>query len=275
MKKEFSVLFYINGKSPFSWLERSLNSVLSNTVCPSEIIAVVFGPVGQEAKKRIAQAQARTRLQIFSYHAGCNRAEALQTAFSKCSHELVALQTVDAVSVPERFEKQLAYFEKYPQTAVVGGWCEETDKDLPVPIAIREVPEKEEEINVVLKRSTSLIGRSVMLKKSVVADVGAGRLFPTFDNAYLWTHLFAKNYPTANLKEVLVQARACACPEGLSWPCFRLKKDLFGQMRVLGMISRFTYYRLVSSYFIRCMLPDYLHCFLHRERLIADEGPRI
>ena len=272
MEQKFSVLFYINEKSTPAWLKRSIESVLSNTICPTEIIAVVFGKISQEAQQIIDEAKARTNFRVFSYSIGYGRAAALQIAFSKCSNELVALQDVDSISLPTRFEAQLAYFSKHPETAVLGSWCQEMDNDSLLPIAVCEVPEKEEEIKVVLKRSAPFICRTVMLKKSVAEDVGGYKTFPIFENEYLWTRILGKGYKTANLTSPLVQARAYGYPEVRAWSYFRMKKELFYEMRLMGVINRFTYYCKVCNCFIRYMLlANGLSNLFHHERLIADQ----
>ncbi len=271
MKKGFSVLFYINEKSTPACLKRSLDSVLSNTVCPDEIIAVVFGSISQEAQQILDDVKSRTNLQVITYSIDFGRAAGLHKALSKCSNERVALQDVDTISLPDRFEKQLAYFNEHSDVAVLGGWCQEMDDNSRLPTAIREVPESEKEIQPMLKRRASFVCRTVMFKQEAVLEVGGEQDFPMFENDYLWSQIIGKGYKTANLPEVLVQARAYRYPEVLALPYFRMKKELFYEMRLAGVISSFTYYRMVCNCFVRYMLmPNWLRNLFHNERLISD-----
>ena len=271
MNTPFSVLLYVNEKSNSAWIKRSLESVLSNTVCPDEIVIAITGNISDEIKSIIAELQKKANIQIFSHPVPYGRGTTFKMFLSRCSHELIALQDVEAISMPNRFEKQLAYFKEHPQTTVLGSWCQEIDDKSFLPTAIREVPEKEEEIKIVLKRSAPFICRTVMLKKSVVEAVGDYKTFPMFENEYLWTRIIAKGYKTVNLPEVLVQARAYGYPEVLAWPYFKVKKDLFYEMRSSGIIGSLTYYYLVSKCFVRYMLmPNWLRNLFYHERLITD-----
>ena len=122
-----------------------------------------------------------------------------------------------------------------------------------------------------LKKTAPFICATVMFKKSAVLDVGGYQSFPMFENEYLWTRIIGKGYQTANLAEVLVQTRAYAYPEILALPYFKMKKELFYQMRSMGIIGGFSYYLMVGNCFIRYMLmPNWLRNLFHHERLISD-----
>ena len=120
MTQKFSVLMYVNEKSNPAWLKRSLDSVLSNTVCPDEIVIASTGNVGEEIESIIAEFQKKANIQFFSHPVPYGRGTTLEMFLPKCSHELVALQDVEAIAMPSRFEKQLAYFKEQPDIAVLG-----------------------------------------------------------------------------------------------------------------------------------------------------------
>ena len=63
-----------------------------------------------------------------------------------CSHELVARMDTDDIAMPERFEKQLAVFKKYPDIDVVGAWINEFEDNVSNIKSVRKLPELPDDI---------------------------------------------------------------------------------------------------------------------------------
>lgn len=272
MEQKFSILLYVNERSNVTWLKRSIKSILSSTVLPDEIIAVVFGKVSQEAQNILTEAQKHVNLQIISQSLDYGRITALQMALSKCSNELVAMQDVDAISLPHRFERQLKYFSEHPDVSVLGGYSQEIDDENLALVAICDVPEKPEEIKNCLRKSASLICRTVMFKKSDVLEVGGYKDFPMFENEYLWARLIGKGYKVANLKEILIQGRYnVGRDEILAFAYYHMKKELLSELCDLNLLGPIAYYWFICWYFVKYMiLPNWLRNLFHKERLISD-----
>ena len=267
MNTSFSVLLYVNEKSNSAWLKRSLDSVLSNTVCPDEIVIAATGNVAEEIKSVIAEFQKKANIQFLSHPVPYDRGTALGMFLPKCSNELVALQDVDAISLPNRFEKQLAYFTEHPETAVLGGYAQEMDRNNEaLPTAIRDVPESEQEIKTFLKNHSPFIYRTVMFKKQAILDAGNYKDFPNLEDEYLWVRVIGKGYKTANLTSVIANIHSIDAYEHmvLGLPHFQMKRELFSTMRQMGMIGSFSYYRLVCTAFIKYLiLPNWFRRMFH------------
>lgn len=272
MEQKFSVLLYIHKKTNITWLKRSIKSILSGTILPNEIIAVIFGKVSQEAQNILLEAQKHINLQIISASLDYGRVTVLKMALSKCSNELVAMQDVDTISLPHRFERQLEYFSEHPEVSVLGGWNQEIDNDTLLPLSICDVSEKQKEIKNYLRKSASLICHTVMFKKSAVLDIGGYKDFPMFENEYLWPRLIGKGYKIAILREILIQGRYnVGRDEILAFACYHMKKELFSELCDLDFVGPIAYYWLVCWYFVKYMiLPNWLKNLFHRERLILD-----
>lgn len=267
MEQQFSILLYVNAKSTADRLKKALESVRSNSICPAEIITIVCGSVSDELRSVLDNLKSYPNFYTYYYPVDYDRATALRLALSKCSYELVALQDVNAISLPDRFEKQLAYFEKNPQTAVLGGRCEEVDVDSLLPTVIR----KEPKIQTLFDTFTSVISQTVLFKKSVILDVGGYKPFPYFENAYLWARIIEKGYQIANLTDILVRVPVSCSTQIVAGPYFQLQKKLFYQMYSAGLMSRFSYYQLVSTCFIKYLfLPRCLRNLWSDTRWILD-----
>lgn len=274
MNIPFSVLLYVNEKSNSAWLKRSLDSVLSNTVCPDEIVIAITGNISDEIKSIIAELQKKANIQCFSHPVPMLRAAALAFAIKQCKYDLIAIQGSDSISLPNRFEKQLAYFSAHPETAVLGGYAQEMDRNNEaLPTAVREVPESEQEIKTFLKNHSPFICRTVMFRKQAILDAGNYKAFPNLEDEYLWVRVIGKGYKTANLTSVIANIRSIDAYEHmvLALPHFQMKRELFSTMRQMGMIGGFAYYRLVCMAFIKYLImPNWFRNLFHHKRFIMD-----
>ena len=174
----------------------------------------------------------------------------------KCSHEIVALQDVEAIAMPNRFEKQLAYFDAHPDTAILGSWFQEIDNDSLEPIEVQSTPETNNEIKECLKNQCPFQHGTVMFKKSAIIASGNYQSYPMFlDDYYLWVRVLGKGYKGANLPDVLVSMPA---NPDLTWGralyLFLADRDLCLTMRQLKLMGAFTYYRIVVGRFIKYFL---------------------
>ena len=252
----FSVLMYVNEKSNPAWLKRSLDSVLSNTVCPDEIVIATTGNIIDEIKAIIAEFQKTAHIQVFSHPVPYGRGTTLKMFLPKCSHELVVLQDLEAVALPNRFEKQLAYFNASPDVAVLGSCFREIDANSLKPINVHPVPQTDNKIRRFLKTQCPFQHGTVMFKKSAVLDAGNYESYPMFlDDYYLWVRVLGKGYKGANLPDVLVSMPA---NPDLTWGralyLFLADRDLCSTMRQLKLMGTFTYYRIVIGRFIKYFL---------------------
>ncbi len=274
MEQKFSVLIYINDKSSFEWLNRALDSVLANTVRPSEIIAVVCGVKSPQIQLILDKAKTNTDLRVLSYPVDYGRAFALQTALSKSSCELVALQDGNSISSSHRFEKQLAYFKGHPDIAVLGTCFQEIDEKSLVPVGDHIVPLAHRKIKKFLKQQCPFQHGTVMFKKQAVLEAGNYQPFPfLLEDYYLWVRVIGKGYKTANLPDILV---AMPKDPAMRWVCsawlfFQANKKLHDVMREYKLISVFSYYGKVMSCFIKYLLiPDWLRKIFHTETWIFN-----
>lgn len=274
MTQKFSVVLYVWPKDFPAWIKEALDSVFSNTVKPTEVVIMVDGPVSKETQTIIDEAAKNETVRVLSHPVPMLRAAALAFAIKQCQYDLIAIQGADSISLPNRFEKQQAYFTDHPETAVLGGYAQEMDSTGQLlPTAIREVPESEQEIKSFLKNHSPFIYRTVMFKKQAILDAGNYKAFPNLEDEYLWVRVIGKGYKTANLTSVIANIHSIDAYEHmvLALPHFQMKRELFSTMRQMGMIGSFTYYRLVCTAFIKYLiLPNWLRNLFHHGRLITD-----
>ncbi len=267
MEQKFSVVLYVWQKDFPAWVKQALDSVFSSTVQPAEMVIMVDGPVNEDMQAVIEDAAKNETVRVLSHPVPLLRAAALAFAIKQCKYDLIAIQGADSISLPNRFEQQLAYFNEHPETAVLGGYAQEMDsKNDLLPTAIREVPESEQEIKTFLKDRSPFIYRTVMFKKQAILDVGNYQEFSNLEDEYLWVRVIGKGYKTANLTDILANIHSIDAHKQrvLALPHFHMKKALFSTMYQTGMIGGFTYYRLVCTAFIKYLiLPNWFRWMFH------------
>ena len=116
--------------------------------------------------------------------------------------EYIARMDSDDISLPERFEKQVAYMDAHPETGVLGSWAETfPSKNLWTPPARFGILE-------LLKWNPWLIHPSMMLRTSVIRENGLSyeKDFPVAEDYGLWWRMIRVS-EIHNIQEVLLHYR--------------------------------------------------------------------
>ncbi|MFC7114627.1 glycosyltransferase [Natronoarchaeum sp. GCM10025703] len=125
---------------------------------------------------------------------------ALNTGVTEAKYDLLARQDADDRSMPPRLERQVAYLNRNPETALVGSGAYLTDSDgsLRSVRHVRIKPSKDQ-----LLDSSPFIHGSVMFRRDPFETVGGySEQFPTAEDLELWARLAVK-YPLRNIDEPL------------------------------------------------------------------------
>ncbi len=137
---KFSVLLNVYAKDNPVWLKQSLDSILTNTIRPTEVIIVVDGSVNKKIQNILDWAVKDEIVSILALPDNIGRGAALAIAVPKCKYDLIALMDADDISRKDRFEKQLSVFAANPDLSVLGGQIQEVDSNTLAPLSKRIVP---------------------------------------------------------------------------------------------------------------------------------------
>lgn len=146
-------------------------------------------------------------LKVLSLVTNRGLGKALNEGLKYCSHELVARMDTDDIAMPERFEKQLAVFKKYPDIDVVGAWINEFEDNVSNIKSVRKLPELPDDIRQFAKRRNPINHPVVMFRKSAVLAAGGYRHFPLFEDYYLWIRMLMNGAKFYNIQESLLYFR--------------------------------------------------------------------
>ena len=204
----FSVLISVYNKENSLSLRQSLTSVFRQKLPPTEVVLLKDGPLTEELDKVIAEYVMRyPELKIVSLPVNQGLGKALNEGLKHCSYDLVARMDTDDIAKPDRFEKQLAVFEKYLDIDVVGAWIDEFEDDISEVKSVRKLPELPDDIRQFAKRRNPINHPVVMFRKSAVLAAGGYQHFPLFEDYYLWIRMLMNGAKFYNIQESLLYFR--------------------------------------------------------------------
>lgn len=214
---KISVSMCVYGGDNPQCFEIALESIISQTYKPSEIVLVVDGEVPKEIndviEKYVSELNdSETTFKVIRLEKNVGHGEARRICLNNCSFDVVALMDADDISVPYRFEKQASYFRKYPELSIVGGnisefISQENPKDVSQMAGRRLVPETDEEIRKFMRKRCPMNQVTVMFKKKDVEEVGGYLDWYCEEDYYLWIRMALAGKKFGNLPENLVNVR--------------------------------------------------------------------
>lgn len=132
-------------------------------------------------------------------------------------YEYIARMDADDISMPERFEKQIAYMESHPETECLGTWAIEIKSD-GSEYYRKQMPETHEGCRKQFMIRDCMIHPTVMFRKSYIEKAGLYSLDTYFgEDTMMWAQGFAADCKFANVPEYLFK--------------FRLNDDFFNRRR--------------------------------------------
>lgn len=190
-------------------LSQCLNSMVSQTVPPSEYVIVKDGPLGDALEAVITEYC--EKFPIFKTvsletNSGCGLASI--AGMDACSYEYVARIDSDDISLPRRCELELELMESDSELAVVGTDMYEFDDISGQITAIKRMPLTPDDIYRYGKRRNPFNHSTVMLRKSIVQRYGGYAPIRRSLDLELFTRLLSHGCKCANIGEPLVLFRS-------------------------------------------------------------------
>lgn len=210
MAIQFSVLISVYKKEKAEYLKQALQSVINQTLKPTEVVIVKDGILTKELDECIEdfQRQHPKLFKILTFKENRGLGLALRDGVKACKYEYIARMDSDDISKPDRFEKQFGYLQKHPETALLGTWITEFSKDENKPDTVTKLPCTHHEIIKFAKRRNPFRHVTVVFKKTAVIQSENYRDFLWLEDYDLWVRMLQKGYITANIPEYLVNVRA-------------------------------------------------------------------
>jgi glycosyltransferase involved in cell wall biosynthesis len=259
---KISMLIPVYYKEIPEYFDSSLKSVMEQTMRPAEIVLVEDGPLTTSLyliiKKYLRNKKIPLKRVRLKHSLGLGLA--LKTGLDNCRFDWVARMDSDDICCPRRLEQQTKFICENPDTSVVSGYIAEFNKDPKQVERIRKVPLDAKEIRLFSKTRNPMNHVAVLFKKKDVLKAGSYRHFPYFEDYDLWTRMLAFGMELRNIPEILVLARfdqsSLKRRRGVNYA--RYERNLFKNMRTLGLIDNFTFWIVTFSRSLIRLGPDFI-----------------
>ena len=192
------VMSVYNGEK---YLREAIESILKQTFSDFEFIIVNDGST--DSSLSIIQSYSDERIRLINNEKNIGLTKSLNKALKLAGGEYIARQDAEDISLLNRFEEQMKYFEKHPETALLGTSFYKINRDgegIGKRIALANPG------NALFKENQFMHG-SVMFRKEVIDNLGGYNELIRYSQDYeLWLRI-AKHYQTRNLTKALYKFR--------------------------------------------------------------------
>jgi GT2 family glycosyltransferase len=198
-----SVLMPIHNGEPF--LQEAMQSVIDQTLSDWELVAVLDRCT--DKSEQIVRQFRDDRIRVFELPPPGGFPYALNFGLTQCRAEFVARLDQDDLCVPTRLEKQFEIMTQRPAVAVIGTSAQIIDESSRI-VGFRSVVTGVRSVCLALLRRNQLIHPSVMLRRSVILELGGydPGASPIFEDYELWLRVVGRS-EIDNIAEPLIAYR--------------------------------------------------------------------
>lgn len=262
----FSVLMSLYIKEKAEYFDECMQSMLRQTVLPSEIVIVLDGPISEELREIVEQYKQKKKGWIKTIENKENKGLGLSLAEGvlACSYELIARMDTDDIAREDRFEKQLNLFANDPKLDICGSHIIEFEGNVDNIISRRNVPIEHKKIAEYQKRRSAFNHMTVMYKKSTVLRAGNYEHCLLMEDDMLWIRMLIAGAKCANVDDYLVYARTgyAMIERRGGWDYFLKYRN--GRRKILdtGYIRKWDYLKTVGIQLVVALIPMKLRLFV-------------
>ena len=205
----FSVCTSVYKNDNPEFVKVALDSIATEqTLCPSEVVLVVDGPVPDPLSDVIKSYESSEVFHVIRLSENKGLGNALKLGVENAKYPIIARMDSDDISAPDRFEKQLKYLEEHQDCDIVGGQMTEFIDEPENIVGRRDVPLTNEDIYKYMKSRCGLNHVTVMFRKDAVLKAGNYHDWFWNEDYYLWVRMMLAGCKFANLPDVLVNVRS-------------------------------------------------------------------
>lgn len=263
-----SVSMCVYHKDDLQWFREAVESILHQTVTADELVIVVDGPVPDALDKQICAFEAIDIVKVIRLPQNMGHGVARRIGLENCTNAFVALMDADDISLPDRFARQIALFQRYPELSIVGGQIAEFIGDINNVVGYRRVRTNDSEIRADLRKRCPMNQMTVMFRKEDVLAAGGYLDWYCNEDYYLWIRMYQKEMKFANTDSVLVNVRI---GEDMykrrgGWKYFASEWRLQNYMLAHRMIDPVTYcINVAKRLVVQVLLPNQIRGYVFQK----------
>lgn len=206
----YTALMSIYFKEDDEYLQKSLMSILKQTIKPTEIILVEDGNFSSQLSQVIKWfvgecSKNNIDTIILKHEKAMGLAQSLNEGIDQSNTDFIARFDSDDISLPNRMFEQMPYFEN-PRVGAVGSNVREfSEKD--GLLHSKKVPSDFSDIRRFMRYRNPVNHMSAVIRKSALKTVGCYDVLPFFEDYILWAKLVKNDFLILNVDNELVDAR--------------------------------------------------------------------
>ncbi len=268
---KFSVLMSVYYKEKPEYLKECLDSIITQTLAPDEVLLIKDGPLTRELDCIIDGYKNKysSLLKILELKENVGLGRALALGVENASNELIARMDTDDICRSDRFEIQMKAFEKNSELDICGSHIIEFDGDINNILSKRNVPIENEEIFKFAKKRNPLNHMTVMYKKESVLKAGNYQDANGFEDYFLWSRMLVRGCKFKNIDDYLVYARTGSDMFKRRGGTKYLKDAINAKkkLREIGLYSYKDYIISCGSHVAVSLMPNSLRQFIYTKLL--------
>lgn len=206
----YSVLMsvYVNERPDF--LKMSIESMLTQSLKPEEIVLVKDGPLTEELNDILDSYKGSypNLFTIVTLNQNVGLGKALNEGLKACRNELVARMDTDDISVKDRCEVQVGEFMANKNLSIIGSHIDEFFETPDSIVSSRKVPLTHKEILKFSRRRNPFNHPTVMYKRSEVLNIGGYGDFRRNQDLELFVRMLNNGHTGKNIDKSLLLFRA-------------------------------------------------------------------
>lgn len=209
MEKPIAVIMSLYRNDTLRFVRLAVESILNQTYNSFDFYIQYDGKVQAEVDEYLIgltdeRVKINRREENFGLAYSLN--ELLQIVMPK-GYEYIARMDADDISMPERFEKQLAYLHSHPEVECLGTWAIEINSK-GEEYYRKQMPENHKECNNMFRKRDCMIHPTVMFRRSYIEKSGLYALDTYFgEDTMMWAQGFKAGCIFANVPEYLLKFR--------------------------------------------------------------------
>ena len=201
----YSILQTVYKSDNPEYLRLSVGSMLAQTLPSDDYVIVEDGPVTEGIDAVIdGFVQSHPEITVVRLPVNVGLGKALNEGLTLCKNELVARMDSDDVSMPERCERLVSFFEADPELDIVGSHVWEFIGTPENVVGERRVPLDNESIHKYLRRRDPFNHPAVMFRRSKVLACGSYGDYRKNQDTDLWFKLMSHGCIGANVDDYLL-----------------------------------------------------------------------
>ena len=263
--RKFSVLMSVYIKENPAFLKEAVESILHQTLQPSEVVIVEDGPLTPELYQVLEELEAQSSIPIKRCLLEQNRGLglALKYGVTQCQYDVIARMDTDDIAVEDRFEQQFKLMETENLDLLGGHIAEFIDQPDEI-VSYRRVPIKHEDIIVYQRMRSAFNHMTVMFKKEMVLKAGNYEDGLYMEDDLLWLNMISAGARTGNVDQILCKVRVGAGMferrGGLRY--LKLYRQARKRMYERGQISYGEYLKSVLIQVVVALCPGFVQQFI-------------